>query len=60
MRTEEMLQIVKEEGNILQTMKRRKANWIGHMLHRYCLLKQVIKGKIRGEDGSYGKHRKMT
>jgi len=26
MRTEEMLQIVKEEGNILQTIKRKKAN----------------------------------
>jgi len=58
--TEEMLQIVKEEGNILQTIKRRKANWIGHMLHRNCLLKQVTEGKIRGKDGSYGKQRKKT
>jgi hypothetical protein len=27
----------------------RKANWIGHILRRNCLLKQVIKGKIKGE-----------
>ena len=26
--------------------KRRKANWIGHILHRNCLLKQFIEGKI--------------
>jgi len=25
------------------------ANWIGHILRRNCLLKQVIKGKIKGE-----------
>jgi hypothetical protein len=60
MRTSEMLQIFKEEGNILQTTKRRKATWIGHMLHMNCLLKQLTDGKIRGEDGSYGKQRKKT
>jgi hypothetical protein len=26
-----------------------KANWIGHILCRNCLLKQVIQGKIKGE-----------
>jgi hypothetical protein len=30
----EVLQTVKEERNILQTIKRRNANWIGHILHR--------------------------
>ena len=24
-------------------------NWIGHILRRNCLLKQVIEGKIKGE-----------
>jgi hypothetical protein len=24
-------------------------NWIGHILHRNCLIKQVIEGKIKGE-----------
>jgi hypothetical protein len=37
-----------EERSILQTVKRRKANWIGHMLRRNCLLKHVIEGKIEG------------
>jgi hypothetical protein len=26
----------------------RKANWNGHILHRKCLLQQVIEGKIKG------------
>jgi hypothetical protein len=35
----------KENENILHTIKRRKANWIGHTLHRNCLLKHVNEGK---------------
>ena len=46
-----MLQRVKEERNILQTFKRRKTNWNGHILHRNCLLKHVIEGKIEGRIG---------
>jgi len=30
------------------TLKRKKANWIGHILLRNCLLKHVIEGKIAG------------
>jgi hypothetical protein len=39
----EVLHRVKEETNILLIIKRRKANWIGHILHRNCLLKHIIK-----------------
>jgi hypothetical protein len=39
---------VKEERNILQSVKRMKAKWIGHIYHRNCLLKHLIKGKIKG------------
>ena len=39
---------VKEERNIIHTIKRRKANWIGHILHRNCPLKHVIEGKTEG------------
>ena len=28
---------------------KRKANWIGHILRRNCLLKQVTEGKIKGQ-----------
>jgi hypothetical protein len=35
--------------NILHEIRKRKTNWIGHILRRNCLLKQVIEGKINGE-----------
>jgi hypothetical protein len=38
----EVVRRVKEERNIVHTIKRRKANWIGHILRRNCLLKHVI------------------
>jgi hypothetical protein len=43
---EEVLHRAKEERNILHTVKRRKGNWIGHILRRNRLLKHVIEGKI--------------
>jgi hypothetical protein len=39
---------VKEGRNILHTIRRRKANWIGHILRRNCLIKHIIEGKILG------------
>jgi hypothetical protein len=45
-RNEEALLRVKEEGNILHEIRKRKANWIGHILRRDCLLKHVTEGKI--------------
>ena len=49
MRNEEVLLRVKEQRNILHEISKRKANWIGHVLHRNCLLQQIIEGKIKGE-----------
>ena len=51
---------VNEQMNILHEIRKRKANWIGHILRRNCLLTQVIEGKIKGEDGSDKKTRKKT
>jgi hypothetical protein len=45
-KTEEVLLTVKEGRNNLHSIKRRKAKWISHTLHRLCLLKHVTKGKI--------------
>jgi hypothetical protein len=39
---------VKEQRNILHEISKRKANCIGHILRRNCLLRQVIEGKIKG------------
>ena len=48
-RNEEVLLTVNEQRHILHEIRKRKANWIGHILRRNCLLKQVIEGKIKGE-----------
>ena len=48
MRNEEALFRVKEQRNILHEISKRKANWIGHIMHRNCLLQRVIEGKIKG------------
>jgi hypothetical protein len=47
-RNEEVLLRVKEQRNILHEISKRKANWIGHILRRSCLLQQVVAGKIKG------------
>jgi hypothetical protein len=47
-RNEEVLLTVKEQRNILHEISEGKANWIGHILCRNCLLRQVIEGKIKG------------
>ena len=39
---------VKEQTNILHEIRKRKANWIGHILRRNCLLQRVSEGKIQG------------
>jgi hypothetical protein len=47
-RNVEVLHRVKEERNILHTVKRKKANWVGHILRRNCILNHVIEGKVEG------------
>ena len=48
-RNEEVLLRVNGQRNILDEIRKRVANWIGHILRRNCILKQVIEGKIKGE-----------
>jgi hypothetical protein len=53
--------LVKEQRNILHDICKRKANWIGHILRRNCLLQQVIEGKIKGQKevkGGRGRRRR--
>jgi hypothetical protein len=49
-RNELVLHRVKEEGNILHKIKRRKDDWIGNIFCRNCFLKHVIWRKDRGKD----------
>ena len=60
-RNEEVLLRVKEQRNILHEIRKRKANWIGHILRRNRLLQRVIEGKIKGGievTGSRGRKRR--
>jgi hypothetical protein len=49
-RNEEVLLRFKERRNVLHEIpvNKGKANWIGYILRRNCLLQQVIEGKING------------
>ena len=62
-RNEEVLLRVEEQRNILHDISKRKANWIGHVLRRNCLLQRVIEGKIKGgikvTGRRGGRHRKL-
>jgi len=58
-RNEEVLLRVNEQRNILHEIRKWKANWIGHILRRNCLLKQVIEGKIKGEMEVTRRHKKL-
>jgi len=61
-KNEEVLHRVEEDGNILQTIKRRKASWIGRILRGNCLRRHVIEGKIDigvEVEGKRGRRRKQ-
>ena len=44
----------------IHEISKQKANWIGHILRRNCLLQQATAGKIKGGDRSDRKTRKKT
>ena len=47
-KNKEVLLRVNERRNILHEIRKRNANCICHILHRNCLLKQFIEGKLKG------------
>jgi hypothetical protein len=54
-RNEQVLLRVKERRNILHEISKWKANWIGHILRKNCLLQRVIEGEIKGGIGVTGR-----
>ena len=48
-RNEEVLLRGNEQRDMLHEIRKQKAKWIGHILRRNCLIKQVIERKIKGE-----------
>jgi hypothetical protein len=47
-KNKDVLLRVKEQRNILHEICKRKANWIGYILRRNCLLQRVTEGKTQG------------
>jgi len=48
----------KEEKKIPKTIKRKTANWIGHILRRNCMQRLVIKGMKEGRIEARGRLRR--
>jgi hypothetical protein len=44
-KNEGLLHRHKADRNIIHTIKRMKANWIGHIFRRTCLLNRLLKGR---------------
>ena len=43
---EQVLERIGEKRTLLNNILRRKANWIGHILRRNCLLHDAIEGEM--------------
>jgi len=59
-RNEEVLHRIKEERNVLYTIKGRNYKWNGDIFRRNCLLKHFIEGKLEGKTRYGKKARKET
>jgi len=46
-RNEDVLLRVKEQRNILHEIRKRKANWIGHILRRNCFYSGLLKERYK-------------
>jgi len=59
-RNEEVLLRVNEQRNILHEIRKRKANWIGHILTQKLPSETSYRRKDKGGDGRGKKTRKKT
>lgn len=50
-RNEEVLKRIGEDRQILNKIKSRKMNWLGHVMRRECLLRTVVEGMVEGRRG---------
>ena len=44
-----VLERVEEGRIILELIKKRKINWLGHWIRRNCLLKDALEGMVNGK-----------
>ena len=45
----EVLKPIREKRTLINTILRRKANCVGHILRRYCLIHDATEGKMTRE-----------
>jgi hypothetical protein len=57
-RNKDVLLRAKEQRNILHEISKWKANWIGHILRRNCLLQRATEGEIQGGIEVTGRRRR--
>jgi exonuclease III len=55
---EEVLQMVQEERTLIETIRKRQRNWLGHMWRGDSLLRTVLEGRMEGKKPP-GRPRKM-
>ena len=48
---EEVLRRVGEKRSMVETIIRRKKNWMGHIMRGDGLMKEVMEGKMEGKKG---------
>ena len=48
---EQVLGLIGEKRTLINNILRRKANWIGHILRRNCLLYDAIEGQMMDVKG---------
>ena len=46
---QQVLEIVGERRTLIETITGKKKKWIGHILRRDSLLKEVIEGRMEGQ-----------
>jgi len=45
----EVLNLVKEKKSLLSDIRKRKRNWIGHILRHENMLRTVLEGRMKGK-----------
>src|SRR6187551_1651936 len=46
---EEVLKRIGEKRQVIRDIKKRKGNWLGHVMRRDCLLRDAIEGAVEGK-----------
>ena len=46
---EEILQMVGEERSMMETIRRRQRNWIGHIMRSDTIVRDIIEGRMEGK-----------